>query len=350
MSNYSFLVRVGCLTYNHAPYITDTMNGFCMQETNFPFVCTIIDDASTDGEPEVIKKYLEDNFNLKDASINRNEETDDYSLIYARHKTNRNCFFAVVLLKYNHYKKKSKAQYISEWLHNSKYVALCEGDDYWTDSMKLQKQVEYLENHHEYSMCYHAVNHISNGIICGNDRRFEKECDISTEQIIEGGGGFCATCSLVYRKDCLYNLPKYFHVAKVGDAPLQVFLATKGKIRYFPFLMAVYRKNVPGSWTSKVWEKDRSKPYLNAIEWLLDFNKESNSKYEKSVLKRIYPYICYLYSHNNIDKWEKYHILKHFSLKSIYDNCGKRVFLNYLFCSMKNVFCNSFFYKFITNP
>ena len=55
---YKWMVRVSCMTFNHHAYIEDAMNGFCMQETDFPFVCTIVDDASTDGEPEVIKKYL----------------------------------------------------------------------------------------------------------------------------------------------------------------------------------------------------------------------------------------------------------------------------------------------------
>lgn len=63
---YKFKVRVYCSTFNHSPYIEDAMNGFCMQETNFPFVAIIIDDASTDGEPEVIKQYLQEHFDLED--------------------------------------------------------------------------------------------------------------------------------------------------------------------------------------------------------------------------------------------------------------------------------------------
>ena len=90
-----FLVCVECATYNHAPYILDAMNGFCMQQTTFPFVCIILDDASTDGEQEVIKNYLQENFDLQDKNVTRNEETDDYILTFAQHKSNRNCFFAM---------------------------------------------------------------------------------------------------------------------------------------------------------------------------------------------------------------------------------------------------------------
>lgn len=153
----SFMVDVRCMTYNHVSYIMDAMNGFCMQQTSFPFVCTIFDDYSTDGEQEIIKQYLKENFDLKNQSIVRNEETEDYVLTFARHKTNHNCFFAVYYLKYNHYsigKKAQKLDYIKEWTDQVKFIALCEGDDYWTDSNKLQKQVDYMESHPECGLIY----------------------------------------------------------------------------------------------------------------------------------------------------------------------------------------------------
>lgn len=62
----NFTVRIKCITFNHAPYIVDAMNGFCMQKTSFPFVVVIQDDTSTDGEPEVIKQYLQEHFDLED--------------------------------------------------------------------------------------------------------------------------------------------------------------------------------------------------------------------------------------------------------------------------------------------
>ena len=156
---YKWMVCVRCFTFNHALYIEDAMNGFTMQQTNFPYVCCIVDDASTDGEQDVIRNYLKINFDLTDKSFFRNEETDDYELIYARHKTNHNCFFATFFLKYNHYsspeKKARKFLYIGEWWDNAKYFALCEGDDYWINSTKIQKQVDFMEVHSDYSMCFH---------------------------------------------------------------------------------------------------------------------------------------------------------------------------------------------------
>ena len=92
-----YMVCVECMTFNHVNYIEDALNGFTMQETTFPFVCTIIDDASTDGEPEVIQKYLQKNFDLEGKSIVRNEETDDYVLTFAQHKTNKKLIYLLYL-------------------------------------------------------------------------------------------------------------------------------------------------------------------------------------------------------------------------------------------------------------
>ena len=153
MDNTAFPVYVRCSTFNHAKFIVDAMNGFTMQQTTFPYVCAIIDDASTDGEQEVIRSYFQEHFDLTDKEIVRHEETDDYIMSYARHKTNLNCFFAVFYLKYNHYSiNKDNYSYASEWADKANYYAICEGDDYWTDPEKLQKQTDFLERHVDYTM------------------------------------------------------------------------------------------------------------------------------------------------------------------------------------------------------
>ena len=111
-----FKVTVSCMTYNQSKYITDAMNGFTMQQTDFPFVCTIVDDASTDGEQEVIRKYVEENFDFSEGSAAYSKETDYAFITYAQHKTNKNCYFAVLYLKENHYsQKKDKSPYLKEW-------------------------------------------------------------------------------------------------------------------------------------------------------------------------------------------------------------------------------------------
>ena len=123
MKEPDFLVRVNCMTYNHSKYIQDALDGFCMQQTNFPFICTIIDDASTDGEPEILKSYFQDHFDIGNKDFFRNEEYETHSLLYAQHKENKNCFFAVILLNINHYRaRKSKRPYAGEW-REVKYYA-----------------------------------------------------------------------------------------------------------------------------------------------------------------------------------------------------------------------------------
>jgi glycosyltransferase involved in cell wall biosynthesis len=145
-----YKVCVWCNTYNQASYIKDTMEGFCIQQTQFPFVCLIMDDASTDGEPEVIKQYLHDYFETK-----WTKETDDYHLTLARHQENKNCYFAVYLLKYNHYSiKKKRLKYYQEVATEIDYVAQCEGDDYWTDEHKLQKQADALDANPQATLVY----------------------------------------------------------------------------------------------------------------------------------------------------------------------------------------------------
>lgn len=236
------LVCVRSITYNHAPYIADAMNGFCMQKTSFPFVCAVIDDCSTDGEQEVISNYLHEHFDLEDQSVVRNEETDDYKLIYARHKENHKCFFVVLYLKYNHYsigKSHLKNQYIKEWYDSAKYIALCEGDDYWIDPLKLQKQVDYMESHPECVMCYSKANQFNQVIgkfvgEYGNDSSFDKQ--LFHDDI--------PTLTMLYRQ-CIYEQyqNEIFPRAKwkMGDMPLCMYFYKHGHVKFMPEVMGVYR-------------------------------------------------------------------------------------------------------------
>ncbi|MBR4644075.1 MAG: hypothetical protein IKO73_02805 [Bacteroidaceae bacterium] len=154
-SHLSFRVWVRCATFNQAPYITATMDGFCMQQTNFPFLCVIVDDDSKDGEQDIIKQYLREHFEEEAPQPPKGGDTDAYHLLLARHKENKNCYFAVFLLKYNHYSiKKSKELYYQDLIVGTDFIALCEGDDYWTDEHKLQKQVDALDANPQATLVY----------------------------------------------------------------------------------------------------------------------------------------------------------------------------------------------------
>lgn len=233
-----FKVCVKCWTYNHAPYITDALDGFVNQRTDFPYVCIIVDDASTDGEPDVVRDYLSKHFELVDNTVVRNEETNDYVLSFARHKTNRNCFFAVYYLKYNHHGKKSKSLYFDYWAKSIKYQAMCEGDDYWIDPYKLSRQVALMEEHPEYSMC------VENGYWL--DLRTKEmspfstnpEKDISIEEML-----ICRqfpTASVMFRSEFASGFGKLHK--PVLDTSIWVYLATKGVIHYLPIISSVYRR------------------------------------------------------------------------------------------------------------
>lgn len=237
---YDWMVYVSCMTFNQAPYIVDAMNGFMMQETNFPFVCAIVDDASNDGEQKVIKNYLNNHFDIEDKKVARHEETDDYVLTFARHKTNVNCYFAVLYLKYNHYKKKSKGQYLAQWRKKAKYIAICEGDDYWIDSQKLQKQVNFMESNPEYGLCY--------------TRCYTNVAGIVSKNAIGGKG---TTLSELLNDNCICTLTTLFlnsiynlyceevqpskHHWKMGDYPRWLWMSSVSKIGYMDDITAVYR-------------------------------------------------------------------------------------------------------------
>ena len=105
MKDSNFKVCVRCFTFNQSKYIIETMNGFCNQQTNFPFICCIVDDASTDGEQEVITDYLNEYFDMHNSSVAYKKETDYAHIFYSQHKENKNCYFVVLFLKENHYKK-----------------------------------------------------------------------------------------------------------------------------------------------------------------------------------------------------------------------------------------------------
>lgn len=256
---YDWMVYVSCMTFNHAPYIVDAMNGFTMQETNFPFVCAIVDDASTDGEQEVIKNYLNEHFDLEDKNVARHKETDDYVLTFARHKTNLNCHFAVLYLKYNHYKKKPKAPYLAQWRDKAKYIANCEGDDYWTAQDKLQKQVDFMDNHPDISYTctrYNIVNEKTGDFSLASNFYFDKfenrEKDVFVFQrnapFLEGWITKTLTC--MYRnKDYDTVFLRKFKYCR--DVHLVYLLLSKGKGACFSFIGGVYRLNPSSTYGGK---------------------------------------------------------------------------------------------------
>ncbi len=263
-SQKEYIVCVRCMTFNQSMYIEDTLNGFCIQKTTFPYVCVIVDDASTDGEQMVIKHYLNTNFELLECSESVENETEDYSLLFAQHKTNQNCFFAVFFLKYNHYRKKDKFVYIKKWVQGSKYIAQCEGDDYWLDENKLQMQVDFLEKNQEYGLVYtNYFERIGNNLRNGTFPPIEGDC--LKDYLLKKG--FIPTATTLFRtriflqRDLEYTKMKFL----MGDVPLWIQIMHVSKIKRLPYQTAVYRILPESACHSLEYEK-RQRFNINAWE------------------------------------------------------------------------------------
>ena len=311
--NFKYTVCTQCFTYNQKQYILDALNGFVMQETSFPVVSVIVDDASTDNEPTVILDFLNNNFRINDSSIAYQEETDYGRIYYAQHKTNENCYFAIVLLKENHYsKKKKKAPYISQWTDNSKYIALCEGDDYWTDPHKLQKQVVFLESHPDFSMCFHAAQILHQGV---RQDKTGAECEsieereyFSTEVFARW---YVPTASIVYRRVPVEKFPiKHHDWPTRGDIVLVLRCTHTGRIFGMQEKMSVYRMQ-PNSVSHNSLYRGKEVfdlpnhfrcIYLNfpkvekePVVWCISHAYYSRMKQDKTLFQKLRDFILFVY-------------------------------------------------------
>lgn len=221
------LVAIRCLTYNHGPYIRQCLEGFVMQKTNFPFIAIVHDDASTDNTADIIREY----------------EVKYPDIIKPIYETE------------NQYSKHDGS--IGRIMNDAipecvKYIALCEGDDYWTNSDKLQKQVSFLENHSEYTLSFHNAKVIfeNKKIECDHRSRYGElfsnvECrDYSGIEVYENW--LIPTASVVFRREIL-NSEIYQNAVKCGKfryGDILIFLscAHYGKIRGFEDTLSVYRR------------------------------------------------------------------------------------------------------------
>lgn len=213
------LVTIGCCTYNHEKYIKDAIESFLIQKTNFAFEVVIHDDASTDNTPIIISNYKK---------------------LYPR-------IIRPIFQNENQYSKKQgsiSARFV--WPHAlGKYIALCEGDDYWTDPYKLQKQVDFLEANSEYSMCFHGAQVIgeTNSI---NNRLFSglKNKDYSGDELI--ANWIVPTASVVFRKEIINKIPQSEKFI-FTDIITFLTMAAYGKVRCINELMSVYRRTPTGA-------------------------------------------------------------------------------------------------------
>ena len=216
------LVSINCMTYNHKAFIRQCLDGFMMQKCSFDFEVLIHDDASTDGTQDIIREY-------------EVKYPDIIKPIYQ--KENQYSKGIDPSLKYNAPRIKGK------------YIALCEGDDYWTDPYKLQKQVDFLESHPDYVMCSHRFNQYiqdKNLLEEEKDLTFQG-ADYDLKNLI-GGKWLTQTLTVMYRRGAL-DLKEYESYGMSMDIILFYALLKNGKGYCFPDIMATYRLHGGGVWS-----------------------------------------------------------------------------------------------------
>lgn len=211
------LVSIRCITYNHEPFIRQCLEGFVMQQTNFPFEAIVHDDASTDGTAAIIREYAEKYPDI----IKPIYETENQ---YSKHD--------------------GSLRKVMDAHMRGKYIAICEGDDYWIDPLKLQKQFDFLESHLDYGLVHTDFNIISESNIKEyRIRRKLGERQNVLEQILLGNYDI-GTLTVMFRKDLYDSLPKYYLSKKfpMGDLPLWIEFAAVAKIKYISDVTANYRR------------------------------------------------------------------------------------------------------------
>lgn len=281
-------VVVLSITYNHAKYIEETLKGFAMQQTAFPFLCCVFDDASTDGEQDVLKRWVENHCNSEVVEVYDHPLT---TILKAPDKNNTNCIYVIHLQKINTWGKAEKDDLLNYWREQGEYIALCEGDDYWTNPLKLQKQVDFLDENPTCQMC------CSDATILNDDKelnwtRYKKNCIIPVRDVVMGGGLWIQTASLLYRKELIEtDYPK----CHVGDYPLQIYAALSGGIYWFSEKQVVYRYQMGNSWTAKNNKKPFSEARIAAwkseIKMLKEMDVLSDYLYHGIFFNRIATYV-----------------------------------------------------------
>ena len=271
------MVSVSLITYNHENYIGQALEGCLMQQTDFPFEILVHDDASEDRTPEIIRSY----------------EIRWPSLIN------------VIYQAKNQYSQGRNVLIINNKRASGKYVAFLEGDDYWTDPYKLQKQVDILEKHPECIACHHwhkyaEIDTEGNFVEVPAPLNGYLSSEIGTLRDIFANRLRIKTRTVMYRN--IFNEidfpPEWFYSVAYGDVPISMIMGGYGDFYFIDEPMAVYRKTNQGVSKNGPSDKDESviHRYLNWIHvWELG-SAHHSYKYDKETIRTLsFFYIKILY-------------------------------------------------------
>lgn len=253
------VVSVLCTAYNHEKYIARCIESIVGQCCKYDFELLIHDDASTDRTREIIEVYA-----------------SRYPEIIRPIYQKENCFSRGISITNTEFLPRARG----------KYFAICEGDDYWCDQEKLEKQVSFLESHDEYTAVVHAGKYINeDGSETGNlFQAYPSSRDVKMEDAIERW--LVPTASFVYRSRLMRSGNPIKGNAPCGDVPLLLFLLLEGKVKYMNEVMSAYRLNSESSISRALIEGGVEKQ-IARVESLIDFYRRfdsySNHKFKNSV-------------------------------------------------------------------
>lgn len=295
------LVSIHCLTYNHAPYIRECLDGFLMQKTNFSIEVLIHDDASTDGTADIIREY----------------EAKYPDIIKPIYQTE------------NQYSKGVKVSATFNFPRaKGKYIAICEGDDYWTDPLKLQKQVDFLESHPDYVMCSHRFKrYIQEKSIFMPDGygNLKNSIDYDWNEFVKFEEEYTQTLTLMFKKMALVGYEEY---ENTRDRTLVYILLKKGKGRMLLDNMGVYRIHSLGVWSGVSFLDNRTSDIKVCLGI---YQKEKTAESARMLYNRLSrcKYLGYKYIIRNINilTLSVFIIAKYFGIKESMYLCFR--WLNY---------------------
>ena len=253
------LVSIVCNAYNQEDYIEETILSFINQKADFDFEILIHDDASTDRTQKIIKEYCQKYPNL---------------------------IFPILQVENQYSKGVSILRDIQIPRAKGKYIALCEGDDYWIDEYKLQKQVQLLETKEDIKMCSHGALEV-----IGVEKRYygktlptKKNSLLSPQDVIFGGGAFLATNSLLFKKELFESPPAFFNFMPL-DYTLQIMGSLDNGIAFIPSIMSAHRVAANNSWTSRMKANPQSKIAFNEklCQMLSILDDDTDGKYTQEI-------------------------------------------------------------------
>ena len=267
LANSEIMVSICCITYNQEEFIRDALDGFVNQKTNFQYEILIHDDASTDRTAEIIREYQAKYPEIIKPIL---QTVNQYSLGLTNVSGTWNFPRAVK--------------------NGSRYIAMCEGDDYWTDETKLQRQVDYMEAHPDCALCFHSakIEVLGSAVTEQMMRPYKKDRIVSPEDIIDKTSGY-ATASLMFRTEMVKELPEFYNNAPIADIPLQLLAANMGYGYYMDRSMAVYRLGGASSWTTLMKQGDYEKKqqtYAAAMKKMYQgYDEFSGKRFHETVVR-----------------------------------------------------------------